>query len=137
MVGAQIVHGAVKPLGFVLCVTVLSVALFSVTLLEGHYSHLAPAPEAAVSWGRKELGVSGRSTAPFYPAALSLCFSVYPGESSLGGAVQKIHFAWEKTFFSHFHATAAAFLPAKIKGSGFPEVVMVSFRERRASLAHE
>lgn len=58
-------------------------------LQEGHYSHLAHGPEAAVTSGRKELSVSGKSTVQFYTAIQGLCFILYPGENSVSGVIQK------------------------------------------------
>lgn len=84
-------------------------------LQEGHYSHLAHGPEAAVTSGRKELSVSGKSTVQFYTAIQSLCFILYPGENSVSGVIQKSHFPWEKTFFFPFHVATAVVLPAKMK----------------------
>lgn len=84
-------------------------------LQEGHYSHSAYGPEAAVTSGRKSFSVSGKSTIPFYTATQSLCFILYPEENSVSGVIQKSHFPWEKTFFFPFHAATTVALPAKMK----------------------
>lgn len=84
-------------------------------LQEVQYSHLAHGPEAAVTWGRKELSVAGKSTVQFYSAIQSLCFILYPEENGISGVIQKSHFPWEKTFFFPFHAATVVFLPAKMK----------------------
>lgn len=57
-------------------------------LQRGHYSHLAHGPEAAVTSGRKELSVSGKSTIQFYTAIQSMCFILYPEENSVSGMIQ-------------------------------------------------
>lgn len=71
-------------------------------LQEGHYSHLAQGPEAAVTWGRKELSVAAKCTIQFYIAIQSLCFILHPEENSVSAVIQKKSLSLGKDIFLPF-----------------------------------
>lgn len=71
-------------------------------LQEGQYSHLAHGPEAAVTWGRKELSVPGKNTVRFCSAIQSLCFILYHEENGVSGVIQKKSLCLGKDIFLPF-----------------------------------
>lgn len=83
------------------------------------YSHLgqqsAYGPEAALTWGKKQLSMVGKSNIWFYGIMHSWCFILYPEVNSISIMIQKSNFPLEKRFFFLFHASTVVFLPAKMK----------------------